>query len=314
MVWAWGGEADVQAGVVTPLQARTAWLGTLDATEQVANAARWDALQGERGQAPFFQLLGELIESSDFRLARSDLSRRVWSMIDAANNSALIREELFERAADPRTCVDSVAHCFSQLEVRVRVLQATYAGAPLATRDERLQLAQRLFRLDQVEAFARNEFMVRQAREPSLDEVEVNLAFRTGLAGSLNLIGQPRTMQFTAIAGVTQSDLNRAYRAVLAAEASEERVRYISQRDYWIAYLRERYPERFAQISEQFDKQLDALDEGKEALGSGTYVQRCEQLRRDTERAFDVLCERLTQDELKASQQGASRLSAGERP
>ncbi|WP_313712554.1 NEL-type E3 ubiquitin ligase domain-containing protein [Pseudomonas sp.] len=309
-----GGEADVQAGVVTPLQARTAWLGTLDATEQVANAARWDALQGERGQAPFFQLLGELIESSDFRLARSDLSRRVWSMIDAANNSALIREELFERAADPRTCVDSVAHCFSQLEVRVRVLQATYAGAPLATRDERLQLAQRLFRLDQVEAFARNEFMVRQAREPSLDEVEVNLAFRTGLAGSLNLIGQPRTMQFTAIAGVTQSDLNRAYRAVLAAEASEERVRYISQRDYWIAYLRERYPERFAQISEQFDKQLDALDEGKEALGSGTYVQRCEQLRRDTERAFDVLCERLTQDELKASQQGASRLSAGERP
>lgn len=307
-------DAVVQAGVANPLQARTAWLGTLADAEQAANATQWDALQGEPGNTQFFQLLAELTESSDFRLARADLSRRVWSMIDAANNSAVIREELFERAADPRTCVDSVAHCFSQLEVRMRVLQATYGGAPLATRDERLQLAQRLFRLDQVEAFARNEFLVRQASESGLDEVEVNLAYRTGLAGSLNLIGQPRTLQFSAIAGVTQNDLNRAYQAVHTAEATDERARYISQRDYWIAYLRERYPEQFKQISDNFDQQLDALDEDKEALGSGAYAQRCEQLRRDTEQAFDALALQLTQDELKAPQQGTSRAAAGEHP
>ncbi|WP_343598534.1 NEL-type E3 ubiquitin ligase domain-containing protein [Pseudomonas sp.] len=307
-------DAGVQAGVANPLQGRTAWLGTLADAEQAANATQWDALQGEPGNTQFFQLLAELTESSDFRLARADLSRRVWSMIDAANNSAVIREELFERAADPRTCVDSVAHCFSQLEVRMRVLQATYGGAPLATRDERLQLAQRLFRLDQVEAFARNEFLVRQASESGLDEVEVNLAYRTGLAGSLNLIGQPRTLQFSAIAGVTQNDLNRAYQAVHTAEATDERARYISQRDYWIAYLRERYPEQFKQISDNFDQQLDALDEGKETLGSGAYAQRCEQLRRDTEQAFDALALRLTQDELKASQQGTSRAAAGAHP
>ena len=305
---------DVPAGGATPLQARTAWLGTLADAEQAAHAAQWDALQGEPGNAQFFQLLVELIESSDFRLAREDLSRRVWSMIDAANNSALIREELFERAADPRTCVDSVAHCFSQLEVRMRVLQVTCGGTALATRDERLQLAQRLFRLDQVESFARNEFLVREPSEPGLDEVEVNLAYRTGLAGRLSLIGQPQTLQFGAIAGVAQSDLDRAFQAVLAAEASDERVRYISQRDYWIAYLRERYPEPFKQIAEHFDKQLDALDEGKEALGSGAYAQRCEQLRRDTEQAFEALALRLTQHELNTPESGPSRPTADARP
>ena len=38
---------------------------------------------------------------------------------------------------------------------------------------------------------------------------------------------------------------------------------------------------------------MDALDEEKEALGSGVYVERCEQLPRDTELAFEALALRL---------------------
>ncbi|MFJ4457398.1 NEL-type E3 ubiquitin ligase domain-containing protein [Pseudomonas sp. NPDC089392] len=286
-------------------QARGAWLGTLAAAEQALAGERWDALRREPGHVQFFLLLAELTGGADFRLVREDLARRVWAMIDAANDSAQIREELFERATDPRTCVDSVAHCFSQLEVRMRVLQVTFGGDPLATRDARLLLAQRLFRLDQVERLASADYLARADEGRAVDEVEVSLAYRTGLASRLDLLGQPRTMQFRQIAGVTEAQLERAYRAVLTAEASGERTRYISQRDFWTPYLRARFAQEFAQVSETFNRQMDMLDEEKETLGSGLYVQRCEQLRRDTELAFEALALRRTQDELSAPLHGS---------
>ncbi|MGJ7548416.1 NEL-type E3 ubiquitin ligase domain-containing protein [Pseudomonas alloputida] len=289
------------------LGARNAWLETLAASEQVSRAEQWDALQGEAGSAQFIELLAELTGTSDFRLARHDLSRRAWTMIQLAHEDSRIRTELFERAADPRTCVDSVAHCFSQLEVRMRVLEVTFGGEPLATRDARLLLAQRMFRLDQVELFARNDFQGRFAEGRRVDEVEVSLAYRMGLAERLNLLGQPRTMEFQRVADVTQGHLDRAYQAVLAAETGTERIRYISQRDFWTSYLRARYPEAFAQIAERFDTKMDALDDEKEALGSGAYAQRCEKLRDDREQALDALALKLTQDELNMPLPGSSR-------
>lgn len=289
---------DLQGEEADLLRARTAWLQTLDTHDQVGSAEQWDALRREPGHTQFFQLLAELIDSADFRRVREDLSRRVWRMIEAATQNTRIREELFERAADPRTCVDSVAHCFSQLEVRMRVLQVTFGGDPIATRDARLLLAQRMFRLDEVERFACSDYLGRPAEGLGVDEVEVSLAYRTGLASRLNLIGQPRTMQFRTIAGVTQAHLDRAYAAVLEAEASAERARYISQRDFWAPYLRARYPEAYAQISDHFDAAMEALDEQKETLGSGEYVGRCEALKRETELAFDALALRLTEQEL----------------
>lgn len=155
-----------------------------------------------------------------------------------------------------------------------------------------------MFRLDEVERFACSDYLGRPAEGRGVDEVEVSLAYRTGLASRLNLIGQPRTMQFRTIAGVTQAHLDRAYAAVLEAEASAERARYISQRDFWAPYLRARYPEAYAQISDHFDAAMEALDEQKETLGSGEYVGRCEALKRETELAFDALALRLTEQEL----------------
>ena len=142
------------------------------------------------------------------------------------------------------------------------------------------------------------------AEGDAVDEVEVSLAYRTGLASRLNLIGQPRSLQFRAIAGVTQAHLDQAYATVLAGETSVERVRYISQRDFWAPYLRARYPEAYARISNDFDTRMDTLDQEKEALGSGEYVHRCEQLKRETELAFDALALQLTEQELNLPLQG----------
>ena len=278
------------------------WLATLEGEDIENRRRQWQALQREPGSNAFFQLLDELTRSSDYRLVRSDLSRRVWAMVEALNQDTRMREELFELAADPRTCVDSVASCFGHLEVRQQVLQATDGGDPLTTRDARLLLARRLFRLDRVEAFARQDFQSRSqlANAEDVDEVEVSLAYRVGLSVRLDLIGQPRTMQFRAIAGVSRSDLDRVYQAVQEAEASDELALFISQRDFWLPVLRAQRAEDFAALEEQFDTQLQALDERKETLGSAAYVQQANQIGKDREVALNALALRLTREALLA--------------
>ncbi|QHG66073.1 NEL-type E3 ubiquitin ligase domain-containing protein [Pseudomonas putida] len=309
-----GAEDNLQVQEARILSARASWLETLAEADQASRAEQWDALRGETGSMPFFSLLAGLTGGADFRLVRGDLSRRVWTLIQVAHDDSRMREELFGLAAGPRTCVDSVAHCLSQLEVRMRVLQATFGGDPLTTRDARLLLAQRLFRLDQVEQFARTDFQGRIAEGRGVDEIEVSLAYRTGLAERLDLVGQPRTMEYPQVAEVTQDHLEQAYRAVLAAEAGSERASFISQCDYWVAYLNARYPEAFAQITESFSSKMDALDEDKEALGSGAYAERCRELTNDRKQAFDALALRLTQDELSITLPGSSRASGASEP
>lgn len=280
----------------------TRWFSSLEEGEIENRRRQWEALQREPGSNAFFQLLEELTGSSDYRLVRTDLSRRVWAMIEALNQDTRMRQELFELAADPRTCVDSVASCFGHLEVRQQVLQATHGGDPLTTRDARLLLARRLFRLDRVEAFARQDFQSRPqpVNGEEVDEVEVSLAYRTGLSERLDLIGQPRTMQFRAIAGVTRSDLDRVYQAVQEAEASDELAVFISQRDFWLPVLRAQRAEDFEALEERFDTLLQALDEQKKALGSAAYVQQANQIGKDRDAALDEFALRLTREALLA--------------
>jgi len=163
-------------------------------------------------------------------------------------------------------------------------------------------LARRLFRLDRVEAFARQDFQARPqpGDAEAVDEVEVSLAYRIGLAVRLDLIGQPRTMQFRAIAGVTRHDLERVYQAVQEAEASDELAVFISQRDFWLPVLRVQHAEAFEALEQQFDTRLQALDEGKEALGSAAYVQQANQIGKDRDAALEALALRLTREALLA--------------
>ncbi|MFV3290260.1 NEL-type E3 ubiquitin ligase domain-containing protein [Pseudomonas sp. NY11955] len=276
------------------------WLSTLEGEDTESRRRQWQALQREPGSNAFFQLLDELTEGSDYRLVRADLSRRVWAMIEALNQDMHMREELFELAADPRTCVDSVASCFAHLEVRQQVLQATHGGDPLSTRQARLSLARRLFRLDRVEALARQDFQSRSqsANAEAVDEVEISLAYRTGLSVPLDLIGQPRTMQFRAFAGVSRSDLDRVYQAVQEAEASDELAVFISQRDFWLPVLRALRAEDFEALEEQFDTKLQTLDAQKETLSSAAYVLKANKIGKDREAALEALALRLTREVL----------------
>ncbi|MBA1204563.1 hypothetical protein G7009_22870 [Pseudomonas capeferrum] len=287
----------------TQENARLMWLDGLEEAERTHRAKQWDAVRAEMGSDDFFQLLGELTQSSDFRLQRQDLTGRVWSMLDAVHRDATLRRELFSLAGNPRTCVDSVASCFSVLEVRLHVAQALHGSLPGQAQAIRLRVARRLFRLEQVEQVARADILARQQEGRDVDEIEVSLAYRTGLATRLELPGQPRTMQFRLIANVTETMLEDAVRAVEQAEASPALARFVSQRDFWIEYLQQTQAELFASTEQPFWEQLEALDE-EEGLPEGEYLSRANTLASARQAAIDALVLRLTEETLAVQPAG----------
>ncbi|MDR2318625.1 MAG: hypothetical protein LBF06_19805 [Pseudomonas sp.] len=282
---------------------RALWLATVEPAEQTARQLQWNRLRGLARATSFFSLLQEMAETSDFRAFPAYTGERVWSLVEAASSDEVVRDELFERAADPRTCRDNASEVFSQLVVRMHVARMRQRGAPLATRTDRLELAQRLYRLDRVAAIVRADIEDRYEsgewqREDTNEEVEVDMAYLSGLAVRLDLLGQPRSMLFQSLAGVTQAQIDAAYTQVLNAEATPARVASISQRDFWLEYLRQRYEEPFGKIEDAFIDKLQTLESEKPTLNSAEYVARSGELAVAREQALQALALRLTREEM----------------
>ncbi|AYG44371.1 hypothetical protein DV532_08700 [Pseudomonas sp. Leaf58] len=286
---------------------KTRWLDTLPDDQRQAAGVQWDALRAEERGDAFFDLLDELTRSTDFIVVPQEIGRRVWGVISAASTSDRVRQDLFELAADPRTCADSAAHCFSQLEVGMHVSQLTHNGEPAATANERLRLAQRLFRLKKVEDLAREDMNARyadgrwQQGEDDEEEVEVSLVYRTHLAHRLNLLGQADSLWFATLAEVEEADIDNAYSRVLAAEATDERAVFISKLPFWQAALRAQNAAAFAAIEDGYLEQWEAMETqgqsqpGSEAaLGDPHYLAQAKRLLQERDEALAELALQLT--------------------
>ncbi|GLO43311.1 hypothetical protein PPUN15366_49590 [Pseudomonas putida] len=286
--------------------AREEWLQTLDPAVRQAQEGKWNALNAEPGSLAFFELLRQLTTTAEFSKASAELGFRVWAMLDAAHADTATRMALFDLAAEPTTCVDSVSTLFSRLEVRMHVEQATRGGDPISTRAARLQLAKRLFRVHWVEKIARREIDARyqdgrwSRGGHDEEEVEVNLAYLSGLAQRLDLLGQPRHMQFGRLANVSPLQLEEACKEVLQVEAGEQRIVFISERDFWLPVLRAEHPDDFEALETQFTVRLETLDEQREALTSDEYWNLSNALRDEREQALASLAQRLTREAIMA--------------
>ena len=306
--------------VANPVATRSQWLGTLDNEQRQAREAQWDTLRAVAGSEAFFDLLDELTESADFAAVPQELGRRVWKVVAAASDDQRLRQDLFDLAADPRTCGDSAAHVFSQVEVGMHVSQFTHNGAPAATAKERLRLAQRLFRLQKVEDLARADMDARYADgrwrrgEHDEEEVEVSLAYRTALARRLNLLGQPQGMLFEGLAQVSEGDIDRAYLEVINAESTDEPAIFISKRGFWREALSALNAQAYADIKADFDARWEVMQAQEEntgqslqgnaaALGDPQYLARGRQLKRERSQALAELSLRLTQAALQTPMQ-----------
>lgn len=104
-------------------QARERWLP--DEWASTARTATWTAFKDDPASDGLFRLLAELGDTADAEYVREDMTRRVWSVLDAAQTNTSLREQVFELAANPINCTDSAALNFSHLEVATEVEKVT---------------------------------------------------------------------------------------------------------------------------------------------------------------------------------------------
>ena len=158
----------------------------------------WLALKNEPGSKEFFELLAEVGSSADSRFVNEDMTRRVWSVIEATQTDSALCTQLLSMAVKAH-CADDAATIFSNLEVAVEIDRVVRLSANAHDQAARLlRLGRSLFRLDYLARVAREKAQA----NPALDAVEVELAYRTGLADRLELVGQPRHMRYASLSGV----------------------------------------------------------------------------------------------------------------
>lgn len=288
---------------------RVDWLRGLEGEQRAACAEHWDSLLAEEGSAPLFRILGDLLDTAEYRHNAAALRPRVWSMLEAAVEHSQFRTSLFELADGPVSCVDSIASAFSALEVHFQVFMIGARGGERRGASL-LRFARRLFRLERLEGLINEVVAARQARGEGVDEIEISLAYRIGLARELDLPGQPAHMEYADVARVSPADLQVAATAVRAAETSEALPSFLAARDFWIAYLRERHPQSFVAIEEQFWERLDPLEEARSGLQDAEYMGRMNQLSAERDAALQANALQLTGQILREGS-GASEEGAG---
>lgn len=281
---------------LTPVAARAEWLSRVEGSGRTAQANRWDRLSVLPGSSGLIDLFAQLPRTSDFTRAPAHLAEQVWSMIAALDNDPELREAIFSRANEATTCADSVAERFSDLQVQVLEIQAN-ADADEEGRAARLiALGRRLWRLAQVEAFARQDMQNRIAQDRGVDEIEVSLYYRVHLAEALELPFQPTSMHYVRIANVPPEDLRRALRYVRDGETDQAVAESLVQRTFWQRYLQVHHEQAFTQVQEDFDAEGSALDEERDNLSSEAYRQRWDELSVRRESAMQALRLQLTLD------------------
>lgn len=285
------GYADDDPSRFTELKARALWLPDEMASRNASKRDVWANLRDDPESTPLFGLLAQLAGTADSRYVREDLSRRVWEVLQATHDGIELRERVFQLAAHPVNCADGAADIFSQMEVLVEVEKATHqAGRAQSSPGALLKLGRGLFRLSELEKIAATH----ASAHPTQDPLEVSLAYRTGLAKSLELPGQPKHTRYASLANVTNSGLKVAHQQVRTAEMSPAFMRFIAQLSFWKTHLREQFPRAFSSATEPFDTQQQVLFENSQNLTDGEYLQQMEALRSPRQRAVTGVVERLT--------------------
>lgn len=242
-------------------------------------------------------MLAEVGRTADSRFVREDMTRRVWRVIGAMQTDSALRDQLLSLAVKAN-CDDAAATIFSNLEVAVDI--DTVVRQSVNTHDQAarlLSLGRRLFRLDYLAKVARE----RVKANSKLDPVEVELAYRSGLAEKLDLVGQPRHMRFASASGVTSEDLDVAYDRVIAAEASPELLDYISNRTFWGDFLREHHGQQFNDLVAPFYTRLETAFATEVTLGA-QYRPQIDGIAAEQQQAENGLLKKLTEEAIKAEE------------
>lgn len=251
---------------VPPLPVMDIWLveGRTELNSRLRIA--WQQVE-TAGDAPHLRvLLQRLHEAPDFKRFHEELANDVMRVLEAAAGDPALRAELEIMANDrlfgaDQTCEDGARLIFSDIQVAVYA-RNELQGVPEAQHTEvLLRLIRGLFRLNEVQAIADMEILARQARGVQVDEAEVRMAYRIGLASDLSLPGQPLSMTWSRLASVDRQAILAARRQVLEREAGEEFVSYAVADRRWQARLRAEHQAELTRATASIRAQMDALEE-----------------------------------------------------
>ncbi|TFB45294.1 hypothetical protein E3W21_01375 [Pseudomonas sp. F01002] len=237
----------------------------------------WHDVMAEPGSTDFFRVISKQRESRDYRDvgARQQLTKRVWQMIDAMALDSDLREELFKQASQPESCADAGSQLFNNMGLKVLVSQAYTESASTTVLDDKLvRLARSAARLEKVGDVARAEissqqqkFLINPANNTAPDDVEVHLAFETGLAKRLELPWQSEGMLFEPRSGVDRAKIDTAYDTIIEREKGDGLVNGMVdafENPFWEQHLRKTYPEQFESNDQLFKEKQGQLEELRE--------------------------------------------------
>ncbi|MBV4485296.1 hypothetical protein HU727_006820 [Pseudomonas sp. SWRI153] len=234
----------------------------------------WHDLMNEPGSADFFALIQKLTQSADYRAGghrREQLSYRVWRMIEAVDLDTELRKEVFEMATSPTTCADAGAQVFNNMGIKVLACEAYAFSTSAEDLTSRLaKLAKGAARLARVNDIASADFA---SRHGNPDEVEVHLAYETGLAQRLGLPWQSESMLYRPLAGVSAKAIDTAFATVMSMEAGDGLINGMIEQPFWEKHLRDMHPDEFrrnARLYEQQTERLDQLREAQDARANAT--------------------------------------------
>lgn len=261
-----------------------AWTSGLTEQQWLDKQPLWDAVEESPGAEPFFDELRKLSRSSDMRapVYRDGLTAKVWRMLEAMAEDTELRQKLFQMAFAPTTCVDANAQVFNAMGVEVLVQEARMLPDRPLMRQALFDLAKGKSRLDELGriANARVAELVRQGRRfplydehgdlipqldaqgnplRSIDEVEIHLAYTTGLAERLDLPWQSRSMMFPED-DVTTAQLDDAYNRVLNLEQGDLLHSAIVEQAFWADYVEASYPDEFKALRAKGEALIDLKD------------------------------------------------------
>ena len=264
------------------------WTVGITSQERRRRELLWNALRAEPAADDFFVVISRLTSTADAQSVRHDLSRRVWEMIEAANESSVLRRDVLDIAASPRSCSDSVAFIFSAMEVQME-LAAVSRDASLEV-GQLLTLGKKQFRLHKLSQIAAAHFKRQLAAGEAADELEVHLAYRIGLAADLDLPGQPRNMSFGRLAGVTQADLEVAKFEVENAERTPELNTFISTQQFWKDYLIKTSKAQYSALTKPHFDSLGELLLNSPQMTDERYLRRVAEIRHQMDGVVDAWC------------------------
>ncbi|WP_237151273.1 NEL-type E3 ubiquitin ligase domain-containing protein [Pseudomonas sp. ADAK18] len=273
--------------------AREYWMYFM-ASEDLDYAVQiWDDVEKEHGSQGFFDVLKLLRPPEQFQTdtdvqlfqqGREDLTTRVWQVLFAVDENPEFRDRMFSLAGTPANCADAGAHIFNRMGVETLLENIRNDDTPLglATRESNLvKLAKQSWRLDQVNQLARKEIQhrVTPTNEGGLgqafgsgpnqvDDVQVYLAYQTGLKTRLDLPWLSKHMVYRDTARVTQTHLDTAFGDITQREQGDGLVNGLLEQPFWSDYLHDAYLEEFntqrekrANAGSQLEDLLEAQQE-----------------------------------------------------